>query len=131
RVEHRADAPLEPADARLAVDAEVQAAVEADARILDSIDRDAVALEIEAELAQRRARGGPHEEALARVERLVELGADALHAADLRRDEPVGAEGVEPGALVERAQLVLRLRAEIGGEVEAEAQIVRAPRFFH
>src|SRR6185436_986662 len=72
-----------------------------------------------------------HERSLARVERLVELGADVLVAADLRGHEPFAAEPIEPGALVERAQLVLRLGAKVGGDVEAETQVVGAPRLLH
>ena len=60
-VEHRAEAPLDPAQARLAVDAEVGAGLDAGAVVLDAIDRDAVAAEVERRLLERGAGERAHE----------------------------------------------------------------------
>ena len=126
-VEHRADAPLDPPEAHLPVHAQVRPAFQSGCVLLHTVDRNPVALEIERRLAEGGARIGAQERRMALVERLVELGLDALLAADLRAQQPFAPEPVHPGAAEQRAEVVRRLAAEIRSEVQAEPQVVRAP----
>src|SRR5699024_11216435 len=106
RVKDRAEAALDPADARLPVHAEVGPGLDARAVVLDAIDRDAVAAEVERRLLERGAGERPHEARVPQVQRLVELRLDRLLGSDLHAQQPFRAEAVHPRAAEERAQVV-------------------------
>ncbi len=130
-IKHGAHAALDPTHARLAVHAEVGAEVDAAVVFLDAVDGHALTAFEDRRLAQARDRVRAHERVLPAIERLVELGGDVLLASDLRSEEPFAAQRVDPGAAVERAQIVGRIGAEVRREAQAEEKIVRSPRLLH
>ncbi len=77
-----------------------------------------------------RARVRRAEHILLDAERLVELGRDAVDAADLDLVQPLRAEAVDPRALRAGQQREPGLALEIGQVVEPEADVGRAHRLF-
>ena len=70
------------------------------------------------------------EVALAGVERLVQIDAELVRAADFGADQQFAAERVEPGLVVGRAQREGRVLLEIALQVDAKTQVVGPPAFF-
>ncbi|MNF79092.1 hypothetical protein D3C84_612980 [compost metagenome] len=74
--------------------------------------------------------GGDKEAAIG-AERLVELGVHTAGMTELYVGAPLGAAVVEPGLAIAAEDVEERVAAEVAGQAETEAQVVRPPAFLH
>ena len=122
------DAAAHQAQARLAGIAERHADVDADLPDVAPEARDTPSFSVEeVERVARQLGVAGHEPALRRRERLVPLGAQPFAVADLHIVAPLGTQSIEPGPAVREQQVEERRALEVGGQSEAEPQVVRAP----
>ena len=64
------------------------------------------------------------------VQRVIQLGEDAWCLADLEEVAPLRARRAEPAAVVIDLHVEGAVASEIGEEIDADTEVVRAPRFF-
>ena len=94
-------------------------------------DDGAAVVVVARDVAAQRLGVGRHEPVVAQaqrpVQRVVDLGVPARHLADLQLVAPLAAVGVQPVAVVADLDVEAAAAAEVGSEVEADAEVVRAP----
>ena len=121
----RLDAAPQRAHAQLAPLGEVGAQIEPASRLADPVVGNAVFAGKYAAVALAIGDVGRDEEVAVAREGLIELGEDVGILADLRFELPFRAVLRQPGGAVARQHVEVALALVLGGERQAEAQVVR------